>query len=936
MTNKHFNYQLPGWVLPNFTIFFSSACIMILEIVAGKLIARHVGMSLYTWTSIIGVIMAGMAVGNHFGGRLADRYRAAPTLSALFFSAALGCAIILPLNGLSGKYVPFLAAPWSLRIFIHVALVFFLPATLLGTMNPVVTKMALDLKRAQGRTLGGVFAWGVIGSLFGTFIAGFYLVMVMRITTIVIASALGLGLLGGLYCIIACGGRISRHSGSPRLAGAPRPKISFRIWSPAAITVFISNAAFMIFELAILRVASREFGGSLYTGTTVIGIVLAGICLGNYCGGRLADRWDARKLVALVFCASALAVALSPPMHSLVSAWRYYVWYLASLSWPVQLIIHVLWVGFIPCFFIGMVSPVVTRRLLQQGNAPGASVGTIYAWGSMGAIAGTFLAGYLLIQALGSIPVVMSVSVLLALTALFYAPSRAWTMVIGGLGGVILCLFCLSLPELVPVNIGLGYRSPDNPRVVYEDESQYSHITVIEDQNEPAVREIYLDCLVHSRIDMRDHTHLLYEYEWVYSGILNTDKPVPETVRAFVIGGGGYAYPHYLEIVRPGSDITVAEIDPAVTEAAHAALGLPRDSNIRIYDLDARNVVTDMVRKLSRGGDFQRFDYIFGDSINDYTVPFHLTTLEFKQAIHDLLTDDGIYLFNMIDMYDSGAFLSAIVKTCRNVFPQVAVYNSGRLSFSRDTFVVVCSRRNEPVEDVTALLRGQYGFAGERLPSEDLDALIERNNAPVLTDDYAPVENLLAPVMRAGRATLGETHILFATRYISQNKLDRALYHARAAVEAHPQWSTAHEMLATVLAMKGDTEGVIESLTAAIPGNPNPAKAWENLATTLMNAGRKDEAINAWLECVKANPVNVNALYNLGVLYGERNQLGPAVKAWQHALKIDPKHADSLYNLAVAKVMLGDIAEARKLVETMRSFGHPVDANMLETLQMQP
>ena len=103
-----------------------------------------------------------------------------------------------------------------------------------------------------------------------------------------------------------------------------------------------------------------------------------------------------------------------------------------------------------------------------------------------------------------------------------------------------------------------------------------------------------------------------------------------------------------------------------------------------------------------------------------------------------------------------------------------------------------------------------------------------------------------------------------------------------------------------------------------------------------MNAGRKDETINAWLECVKANPVNVNALYNLGVLYGERNQLGPAVKAWQHALKIDPKHADSLYNLAVAKVMLGDIAEARKLVETMRSFGHPVDANMLETLQMQP
>ena len=61
------------WILPNFTVFVSSLCIMVVELVAGRLIARYVGSSLYTWTSVIGIVLAGIAAGNYIGGRLADR-----------------------------------------------------------------------------------------------------------------------------------------------------------------------------------------------------------------------------------------------------------------------------------------------------------------------------------------------------------------------------------------------------------------------------------------------------------------------------------------------------------------------------------------------------------------------------------------------------------------------------------------------------------------------------------------------------------------------------------------------------------------------------------------------------------------------------------------------------------------------------------------------
>ncbi len=65
---------------------------------------------------------------------------------------------------------------WPNHIFLHFLLVFLLPATLLGTMSPVVAKMALDVGLGAGRTVGTIHAWSSIGSIAGTFVAGFYLV----------------------------------------------------------------------------------------------------------------------------------------------------------------------------------------------------------------------------------------------------------------------------------------------------------------------------------------------------------------------------------------------------------------------------------------------------------------------------------------------------------------------------------------------------------------------------------------------------------------------------------------------------------------------------------------------------------------------------------------------------------------------------------------
>ena len=95
---------LKSLFIPCATVFISSFCIMVIELVAGRIIARFLGSSLYTWTSIIGVVLAGITIGNYIGGRLADRFRTVKVLTLMFAACAAACIVIIGLNTLVGSW----------------------------------------------------------------------------------------------------------------------------------------------------------------------------------------------------------------------------------------------------------------------------------------------------------------------------------------------------------------------------------------------------------------------------------------------------------------------------------------------------------------------------------------------------------------------------------------------------------------------------------------------------------------------------------------------------------------------------------------------------------------------------------------------------------------------------------------------------------------
>jgi len=84
--------------MPALTVFVSSGCIMTLELVGGRLIARYLGASLYTWTSIIGVVLLGISIGNYIGGRIADRFATGKALAILFMTSSVACVLTISSN----------------------------------------------------------------------------------------------------------------------------------------------------------------------------------------------------------------------------------------------------------------------------------------------------------------------------------------------------------------------------------------------------------------------------------------------------------------------------------------------------------------------------------------------------------------------------------------------------------------------------------------------------------------------------------------------------------------------------------------------------------------------------------------------------------------------------------------------------------------------
>jgi tetratricopeptide (TPR) repeat protein/MFS family permease len=584
-----------------------------------------------------------------------------------------------------------------------------------------------------------------------------------------------------------------------------------RMLVPSA-TVFFSSGCIMILELVASRLVARDLGSSLYTWTSIIGVVLTGISVGNYVGGRIADRHHARRTLAVLFGLASAACVGIIIVNNAVGSWLW-LW---RLSWPAHVFIHVLLVFLLPSALLGTIAPVVAKMALDRGLPTGRTIGDLYAWGAAGSIAGTFLAGFYLISAFGSVTIIWGIGAAMLSVAVLYWLScwvlYVWAMIFGAL----LTMGMAPAEWAQEAGTTAFLREPADPNVLYEDETAYCHVAVRRTSQRPDRRAFMQDKLMHSEAIMGDVTNLQYFYTRIFAGLTHGLSASRQDLSLMVIGGGGYAFPQYLKTTWPNSRVEVVEIDPGVTEAAIAAFGLDRNTTIETINLDARNYVGQLLLGKEPA---RRYDFIYEDAINDYCVPFQLVTQEFNEKIVRLLTDDGAYLINLIDTYDNGQFLGAVVATARRTFPHVYVLTSEiGLPSLRDTFVVVATK--QPIDPAAILGEQNKHLKFWLLSESEVNHLLERARHAVLTDDHAPVEHMLAPVVRQSA-----TEIL-ARRYL------------REAMELQ----AAHQY-----------EPSIKKYRQAVTLNPSMAlKACNEIGLMHVAQNRHEEAVQAFQEAVKA------------------------------------------------------------------------------------
>jgi spermidine synthase len=154
----------------------NGAIIMVLEIVGARIIAPHFGSSVYVWTAVIGVILAALSAGYWYGGRLADREASHRGLSQILLWAAATLLVALATQQLSLALAGTVASDLRWQALIA-ALLLFAPANFcMGMVSPYLAKLRLTNLQTAGSSLGTLYAAGTVGSIVGTFAAGYWLI----------------------------------------------------------------------------------------------------------------------------------------------------------------------------------------------------------------------------------------------------------------------------------------------------------------------------------------------------------------------------------------------------------------------------------------------------------------------------------------------------------------------------------------------------------------------------------------------------------------------------------------------------------------------------------------------------------------------------------------------------------------------------------------
>lgn len=488
-------------------------------------------------------------------------------------------------------------------------------------------------------------------------------------------------------------------------------------------SAWVAGFALMTVELIATRIMAPYVGSSIYTWTSVIGVVLLGMAIGNYIGGWYADRSGSRKALAKLFALTSIVTFLIP----LAS---YFSPILALSQMPIALVTLLLAMVlfFVPAVCFGTLSPGIVKLHLRDIDATGMRSGQISAAWSLGSIVGTFLTGFYFTGYLGSTRTVLLAALILLVNAIALHRIKGRVLASIGIGFVAVSMLTYGM-----------HLFSDVRGKVFAAESEYYTIRVVDGdmQGKGRVRALFLDVDSHSVESLEGRQLNFYPDIYPIFGAMN------ERIKdVLVLGGGSYALSKNITTFYKDAEVTTVEIDPKVQQVA--------EEYFRLKEYPVRTEISDGRVFLQRTN--KRYDLIFSDAYNSFiSVPWHMATVEFNREVREHLNDDGIYAVNFSSARkgEGAALFKSMEKTFGSVFERYVVFAYGKNDHEPQNIVLVGVNTDEPIDVEEIRNRIAIGASGEFLASRMVGrSEAYEESAPLLTDEYAPVERLMLPLMK--------------------------------------------------------------------------------------------------------------------------------------------------------------------------------------------
>ncbi|PWH14037.1 MAG: spermine synthase [Anaerolineae bacterium] len=421
------------------------------------------------------------------------------------------------------------------------------------------------------------------------------------------------------------------------------------------LTVFFSGMTTLAAEFGASRLLQTIYGSSNLVWASVIGLILVYFAAGYQLGGRWADRSPHAQTLFTILALGAFALGVVPFIAQPVLRGAALAFDSLQLDAAFGAFAATLILFSLPITLLAVTSPFVIRLLVDDPNRAGNVAGDVYALSTLGSVIGAFLPTLVLFPLIGvtlSFLLFSSLMLLIAFIGLWRA------------SGIKAVLPFLLMPLFLTVLAVLNdYRIKSTPGQIYETESAYNYIEVLEVNGTRYLR-LNEGQGVHSQYHP---TELFYGGPWEQFSVgpLFNNPPfsLKQVERIAIIGlAAGTAARQATAIYGP-IPIDGWEIDPKIIEVGREYFGMTLP-NLNAYAADGRWGLEHSL---------YLYDIIIVDAYRPPYIPPHLTTQEFFAICAERLTQDGVLAINIGRAPNDRRLINDLAATIRTVLPSTHV-----------------------------------------------------------------------------------------------------------------------------------------------------------------------------------------------------------------------------------------------------------------------